>query len=333
MKKLIFLLIALSATASLCAQEKWSASKEWSYNLPRSYKDTLKNMSAQDVYFFCRDKHLKIDSVTKVFNQIERDFSHVTAATPDKFKSHDYVSKDSTLSYLLEQVKTANNLLSILPYQSDSLDLFWNNKLSNYDIKKGITEEFLSDASLFCMNADMDIRGMEILNIASRKFCDYIVLLNQNSELDGGNSQQEGWEITHHDGDELTGDKAYDSFMYNDEDGNSFVYWSDSHDSFRIISNDGIFDYETFIFGAAKPHYYLKNIKVGYYDENGKLVDSNKTTMMIREGKPNQAGTPGLKTGKKVVKYLEQSRGYIRIVAPIYGSNVPFDIKVPCRNK
>lgn len=143
--------------------------------------------------------------------------------------------------------------------------------------------------------------------------------------------EQTGWEIDHHEGDELRKIEAYDSYMYTDENDNSFVYWSNSKDNFRIILSGGIFDFETSVYGRNV--YRRVNVTIGYYDENGNLVDKGKTGMDVRDGQERQASHPYLKTGKKVIKYLEQNKGYVRIVAPVYGSNVSFDIKVPCRNQ
>lgn len=144
--------------------------------------------------------------------------------------------------------------------------------------------------------------------------------------------EQKGWEVSHYEGDELRKVEAYDSYMYTDENGNSFVFWSNSKDNFRIISNSGIFDFETSVYGN-KVYRRVKNVTIGYYDDNDKLIDKGKTGMDVADGQEGQAESPYLKTGKKVIKYLEQNSGYVRIVAPIYGSNVPFDIKVPCRKQ
>lgn len=144
--------------------------------------------------------------------------------------------------------------------------------------------------------------------------------------------EQKGWEVDHHEGDELRKVQEYDSYMFTDENDNTFVYWSNSNDNFRIILSRGIFDYDTSVYGR-NVYRRVKNVTVGYYDENGKLIDSGKTVMDAQDGQAGQAENPYSKTGKKVIKYLEQNKGYVRIVAPVYGSNVPFDIKVPCRTK
>ena len=70
----------------------------------------------------------------------------------------------------------------------------------------------------------------------------------------------------------------------------------------------------------------------GDIDQNGKLVETDDTEMIVPNGQETFASVPGKKVAKKVIKFLESGKpGYVRIVAPLYGSNASFDIKIPCR--
>ena len=76
----------------------------------------------------------------------------------------------------------------------------------------------------------------------------------------------------------------------------------------------------------------MKHVKVGFYDQNGKLVETDDTEMIVPNGQETFASVPGKKVAKKVIKFLESGKpGYVRIVAPLYGSNASFDIMIPCR--
>lgn len=76
----------------------------------------------------------------------------------------------------------------------------------------------------------------------------------------------------------------------------------------------------------------MKHVKVGFYKEDGKLEDCDDTEMIVPNGQETYASIPGKKVAKKVIKFLERGKpGYIRIVAPLYGSNASFDIKITSR--
>ena len=61
-------------------------------------------------------------------------------------------------------------------------------------------------------------------------------------------------------------------------------------------------------------------------------VETDDTEMIVPNGQETFASVPGKKVAKKVIKFLESGKpGYVRIVAPLYGSNASFDIKIPCR--
>lgn len=143
------------------------------------------------------------------------------------------------------------------------------------------------------------------------------------------------WTTQHFDGDELRKQEAYDAFNYESESGDNFIYWSNSDKDFRIINNSiaAPFDFRAIsVPFTVELTNVLKHVKVGFYDENGKLKESAETEMIVSKGKGTYASVPGKKVAKKVIKFLESGgSGYVRIVAPLYGSTVPFDIKIPCR--
>ena len=124
-------------------------------------------------------------------------------------------------------------------------------------------------------------------------------------------------------------------FNYESESGDNFIYWSNSDKDFRIINNSiaAPFDFRAIsVPFTVELTNVLKHVKVGFYDENGKLKESAETEMIVPKGKGTYASVPGKKVAKKVIKFLESGgSGYVRIVAPLYGSTVPFDIKIPCR--
>ena len=58
----------------------------------------------------------------------------------------------------------------------------------------------------------------------------------------------QSWKTTEFKADELKGTQAYTAYIYNDEKGNSFIYWSNTEKRIRIINKNGIFnaDYNCF---------------------------------------------------------------------------------------
>jgi hypothetical protein len=73
-------------------------------------------------------------------------------------------------------------------------------------------------------------------------------------------------------------------------------------------------------------------ITIGFYDSQDNLVDNSKIKMKIEDDSRYACVLNTLvnKTAKKVIKYLNEQDGYVRIIAPLYGTNSEFDIKVLC---
>lgn len=146
-------------------------------------------------------------------------------------------------------------------------------------------------------------------------------------------AKAQDWSKTSWDADELTGKEAYDSYQYTDEIGNSFVYWSNSDAAFRIISASGVFDYE----GANQNFWAL----IGLYDEKDELLEKFEIRFLAVYGIENQANAdlipfrrpiPNPGHCKKLLQFLKQRQGYVRIVAPVFGKRNGFDMKIPCLN-
>lgn len=142
------------------------------------------------------------------------------------------------------------------------------------------------------------------------------------------------WTTIHYEEDELTETPEHDSYSYTDEKGNSIVLWSTDNTDFRIISGSDIFDYN----GTIRSFYVI----IGYYDNDDKLIEKNEIQMCAFEGAGNQAQAnldplirpfPNKRRCQQLQTFLQNNQGYIRIVAPLFGKNTKFDLRVPCINK
>ena len=141
------------------------------------------------------------------------------------------------------------------------------------------------------------------------------------------------WVTTHYEEDELTEIQAHDAYRYTDEDENSIVFWSFENTDFRIISGSGVFDYN----GTIRSFYAI----IGYYDNNDRLIEKNEIQMCAFEGASNQAQAnldplirpfPNKRRCQQLQTFLQNNQGYVRIVAPLFGKNSKFDLRVPCMN-
>lgn len=147
-----------------------------------------------------------------------------------------------------------------------------------------------------------------------------------------------GWEITKQEADELKGNEAYSSYMYKQPGVGSFVFWGFEEYQFRIISDDGVFNYESG-YNQYTGSYSGEIITVGLYDDQDKLIE--KFSMWLDRDKSKggtflntrNAGTMSNPVGqkgkvKKIFKHLQGNSGYVRIVAARY-NRTDFDIKIP----
>lgn len=145
------------------------------------------------------------------------------------------------------------------------------------------------------------------------------------------NLQAQNWEHFVTEADELLDLASHESWIYSDEQGNSFVIWSDEEENFRIVSNNGNFD------RTGK----LADAIIGYYDMENKLIEKTKIGLLISEGQGNQAH-PNMvpmarpvynkKRVEKLMQTIKHEQGFVRIIVPLYGTNELFDIKIPCLN-
>lgn len=129
------------------------------------------------------------------------------------------------------------------------------------------------------------------------------------------------WSETVHPADEMQNTKEYISYMYSDEKDNNFIYWSGSN-GIRIINNEGLFDSDL--------HRSFK-IQIGYYDKTGKLIKKENKTLYLLKDDYQKAETSLFSTGKKVIDYIKNKDGYVRILAPQYQKITPWEILVPCK--
>ena len=129
------------------------------------------------------------------------------------------------------------------------------------------------------------------------------------------------WDSTDYEADELKGQESYTAYNFTNETG-MFVYFSNYDDYFKICTLDGIFDY--------KGRYHELKVIIGFYDENDKLVEKFNDWIYVQEDNSKIAGAKGKKS-KKVITYIKQNNGYVRIIAERYG-RTNFDLKVPCLN-
>lgn len=134
------------------------------------------------------------------------------------------------------------------------------------------------------------------------------------------------WVANEHKADPLKKQKAYTSYRFEDANENLFIYWTWSlkDGDFRIVTSSHIFNYENDkkIFKAT----------IGFFDTQDNMIDESKVNMKVEKDAQYASvlNTLTNKTAKKMIKYLNEQEGYVRIIAPLYGTNQDFDIKVYC---
>lgn len=141
-----------------------------------------------------------------------------------------------------------------------------------------------------------------------------------------------GWAVKTYEADELIGTKSYTSLIYSTNVG-SVVLWDNEVKKFRIISDDGLFDFKVTKAGWDWSDRTLFVATIGLYDLNGKLIKKKK--VWFEKGANHSqavstAGSSGKNEGKDVITFLRNNKGYVRIVAPLSSTNLNFDIKIPC---
>lgn len=128
------------------------------------------------------------------------------------------------------------------------------------------------------------------------------------------------WEKLYHPADELLKTNAYYSYSYTNPSVGAIVYWSSSP-FFRIQTFNGSFDFD------SKHREQLA--VVGLYDENDRLVKRYDLRLTVKEG-AQMAEANGRGKCTKIIDFLENRKGYVRIVASIYANVSRFDLRIPC---
>ena len=140
-------------------------------------------------------------------------------------------------------------------------------------------------------------------------------------------------------GDDLKGteDCVVQTFVSSDKK-YSFSYWSTNENTFRIqILNGDFFNYAT-RYGSNGHHIILG--LVGFYDQSNKLLEKIEDFCLELddEGTPNCAhpnrytkmGKNNNKLARKILDYINKSKGYVRFVYELYGGK-ELDFRVKCK--
>lgn len=171
-------------------------------------------------------------------------------------------------------------------------------------------------------------------NVSAVQMYSYPIKSSAESQL----SNKGGWKITKQAADELKGNEAYSSYMYSQPGMGSFVFWGFEEFQFRIISDNGVFNYESG-YNKFSGSYSGEEISVGLYDGTNRLIekfkmwldrDKNKGGTFLNTRNAGSMSNPVGQKGKvkKIFKHLQGNSGYVRIVATRY-NRADFDIKIP----
>ena len=122
-------------------------------------------------------------------------------------------------------------------------------------------------------------------------------------------------EPKYHPADELTGEAAYYSNVYNETGVGMFIAWS-NEPTVKLVTDRGIFDYEN---GRV-------TVLIGFY-EGSTLVEKTTAKFWVPDGNSHRAYSPDDNLGKKILEYIK-TKGKVRFIAPRY-SGADFDLTVP----
>ncbi len=150
------------------------------------------------------------------------------------------------------------------------------------------------------------------------------------------------WNVTFHEADELKGNSAYTSYVYDVPEIGSFVCWNNKPYQYRLVNNNGIFNYKAG-YNRYSGSYRGLTITVGLYSENDNLIEKIEMWLDAEGDKPTFLETRDAggmfnpvgqkKKVKKIMKHLMSGNGYVRFIADTYGMHQDFDLKVPCSLK
>ena len=134
-------------------------------------------------------------------------------------------------------------------------------------------------------------------------------------------------------GDELKGTKDHITYLYN-EDTMYFQFDEENDKQFIVKTEKSFFNYAPDWFG-----YHHRNLvmgKVGLYDTDDKLIEgidllfeiTDHTNILI-PNKYTKMGGNNSKRCKKVLDFIKNQKGFVRIVLPLYDDTTDFDLKIP----
>lgn len=115
--------------------------------------------------------------------------------------------------------------------------------------------------------------------------------------------------------DELTGEAAYYSNVYNKTGVGTFIAWS-NESTVKLVTDRSIFDYEND----------LVTVLIGFY-EGSTLVEKTTAKFWVPDGNSHRAYSLDDNLGKKILEYIK-TKGKVRFLAPRY-SGADFDLTVP----
>ena len=137
---------------------------------------------------------------------------------------------------------------------------------------------------------------------------------------------QNGWETRKSDGDELKGSSPSVEHLYKCDEG-EICFFDGSESIFMVVTYNGFF-YFAF-------YYYVNGAKIWVYDIHNNLNSKIKTptqrTFLVVEENKDVMGCIKKDVGEKIVSFLKNQKGFVRIIAERY-SRSDFDIKIPCMN-
>ena len=114
---------------------------------------------------------------------------------------------------------------------------------------------------------------------------------------------------------------------------------NDNVDNDFLLISPTVFNYETGAYrGGAEGGERIYGV-VGIYDNSGKLLykydkfvfeTSHGVSYMAHANKYSHMGGNNRKNTKKIIDYIKNSTGFVRLVIPLNGTTKNFDIKVEC---
>ena len=185
---------------------------------------------------------------------------------------------------------------------------------------------------------DADSIYLRVINLQGDVSAVQMYSLPIKASAQATSSGNAGWVKTKQEADELKGNEAYTSYVYNQPGEGSFIFWGFDEYQYRIFSDNGIFNYESG-YNRYSGSYSGETVTVGLYDGNGNLIEKfdmwldkerSKGGSYLRTRNAGAMSNPVGQKGKvkKIFKHLQGDSGYVRIVATRY-NRPDFDIKIP----